>query len=93
MDINYSLEGRVSNMKHIDPIILQTNKAISEYEESDKQKTTIITLGLKLCYRLDQKPHVHRMSAVSRFSKYVAEDIDENEHDLSELILKRLQGQ
>jgi hypothetical protein len=88
-----SLERRVSNIKRVDSIILYTEKAINEYEDSDKKRTTIIEIGLKLFYQLDQKPHVHRMSAVNIFSKYIAESTNENQDDLAELILKRVQGQ
>ena len=80
-----------------DNIESNIEKAINDYEESNKEESTIIILGLKLFYNLDQEKHVHKMHAISEFSEYVINDPRKktilNEKDLVEKILRRTKGQ
>ena len=72
-------------------------KAIGNYEESDKKEIDILAIGLKLFYNLDREVHVHRLYAIDRFVEYIANDTRKktelNRDTIVEIILKRTIGQ
>jgi len=80
-----------------DNIELSIEKAIGNYEESDKKEIDILAIGLKLFYNLDREVHVHRLYAIDRFVEYIANDTRKktelNRDTIVEIILKRTIGQ
>lgn|SRR3989344_6734506 len=99
MGVDYLVNTSNLYLKDLNRDNLEPNieKAINDYEESNKEEPTVIIIGLKLFYSLDKEKHVHKMCAICEFSGYVTNDPKKrtilNKEELAEKILKRTIGQ
>ena len=99
MGVDYLVNTSNLYLKDLNRDNLEPNieKAINDYEESNKEEPTVIIIGLKLFYNLDREVHVHRLYAIDKFIEYITNDTRKktelNRDTIVEIILKRTIGQ